>query len=200
MSYFETLPGRGRPGYSEGMGASFQGAADKSRTPNEGLRALQQALQRMGIPAAPAAPLVADGLWNFHTGAALATARLQLRHKPMAFTTTNGGRLVTVPDDFIAAIQAAAVGPSAPSSPALGPGPDPSSTPSSTPALPAGLTTEATPVPPAVEPPSRTKLYLAIGGAVVVVGGIATYALWPKKKSTPNRRTRRNRRRRTSRR
>lgn len=203
MSYYGTA-GPGLPGFTEGMGASFPGAGDRARTPNEGLRSIQQALQRMGIPAAPAAPLVADGLWGIYTAAALGLARRSLGRTAPPFSTTNAGRLITIPDDFIAAIQAAATAavPTALTVP-LPPGPDPSATPPPPAPLPGMLPTpEAMPLPPVVAPPSRTRLYLMIGGAVVVLGGVATYALWPAKKSTPNRRrhVRRNRRRRTSRR
>jgi len=200
MSYYGTV-GRGLPGFTEGMGASFPIGSPSVVPANEGLRVIQQNLQRMGVMPAGTGPTGADGRFGFHTAHALTQAGTRLgRTTPASrFTLARGGRSVDIPDDFIAAIQAAATAPD-PAHPA---GPDPSTTPP-LPALPSGLpaTTEATPLPPVVEPPSRTRLYLMIGGAVVVLGGVATYALWPAKKSTPNRRrhVRRNRRRRTSRR
>jgi hypothetical protein len=209
MSYYESVDGLGRHGFSEGMGATFT-----TGTASEGMRAIQQGLQRMGLLAAGTGPTGADGLWGLRTAIALGTARTRLGRTDAPFRTMTRGR-VDIPDDFIAAIQAA--GTPAPTVMMIAPGtpaptvatiaagpplpvPDPSTT------LPVAITT--TPVPPLVEetrPPSRTRMYLMIGGGVLVLGGLAAFALWPKK-ATPaavaanRRRSRRNKRRRYSRR
>jgi len=195
MSYYETVQGMGRLGFSEGMGAAFP--VGRGTPPNEGLRAIQQGLQRSGDLPPGTGPTGADGLWGFHTITALGLARTRLGRTAAAFSMTNAGRTVNIPDDFIAAIQGAP--PAA--VPTLPPGPDPSTTPPP-PAPPPGhivLATEAMPLPPVVEPPSHTRMYLMIGGGVAVVGGVAAYFLLRAKKPTPNRRTRRGQRRRTSR-
>jgi len=203
MSYFETLPGRGLHGFSEGMGTVFP-----TRQEDAGMRALQQNLQRMGALKPPGTP---TGRWDIYTAAALASAKktLGLTFVGPGFKTASGGGNVDVNDALIAALQA----PPPPALPTLPTGPDPSATPSTVPAafdpttltiapsLPPSVAT-ATPADTMLPASSNTKMYVAIGAAVVVVGGIAAYALWPKKKTTPNRRrrVRRNRRRRTTRR
>lgn len=190
MSYYETVPGIGKRGFTEGMGAAFSGAGDRSRVPSEGLRSIQQNLQRMGLLQPGTGARGADGLWGLYTAAALGQARTRLGRTAPAFSTTNAGRTVNIPDDFIAAIQAAAnaatVAATAPVTEAsLPPGPDPSAVSPST------LTTSA-PLPPVVEETSspNMRLYL-IGGSIAVVAlGAAAYMLWPRK-TTPNRRRRR---------
>jgi hypothetical protein len=190
MSYFETLPGMGRPSYSDGMGAVFP-----TREESPGMLALQQGLQRMNLLPAGAA----TGRWTIATAAALAKANKNLGRTAAprtGFTTTNRGANVDVPDDLVAAILNT---PSAPPA-ALPPGPDPAATPPPGMMLAEPATTTTSLLPPAIQEPSRTKLYVAAGLAVVAIGGVAAYALWPKKKSTPNRRrVRRNRRRRSRR-
>lgn len=191
MSYYETVQGMGKHGFTEGMGAAFSGAADRNRVPSEGLRSIQQNLQTMGLLQSGTGARGADGLWGPYTAAALGQARRRLARTAPAFLATNGGRLVTIPDDFIAAIQAAAnAATEAAAAPAtvasLPPGPDPSAV------LPSTLHTWGL-LPPLVEETSspNTRLYL-IGGSIAVVAlGAAAYMLRPSKttpKTTPNRR------------
>jgi hypothetical protein len=165
VSYYESVSGIGRRGYSEGMGAAFPVG-----TVNEPLRAVQQSLQRMQLLAPGAGPSGADGRWGSRTAAALTQAARQLgRHSGSPpFSVTNGGRTINIPDDFIAAIQAA--GAPAATTP-LPPPPDAST---------ATPTTEAQPLPLSVEEthaPSNMRLYL-IGGTVAAVAlGAAVYLL-----------------------
>lgn len=198
MSYYETIPGAGKHGFTEGMGAAFPGAGDKSRVPNEGLRALQQNLLRMDLSVPK---LTANGLWDLWTASALTKARTKLGRTASPFTPTNAGRNVTIPDDFIAAIEAAANPAPAPSSLYLSLPTPPISASASSALVPDPSTTlpdalVSPPLPPVVQetaPSSNTRLYLIGGSIAVVAVGAAAYMLWPRKKVTPNRfrRTRR---------
>ena len=198
MSYYESVDGLGKHGFAEGMGIAFT----TSTTPNEELRSIQQDLQRMGILAPGAGARGADGLWGLHTITALGTARTRLGRTAAPFTTMTRGR-VNIPDDFIAAIHAAV--PPVPTIAVIAAGP-PLPVPDLSTTVPGTLTT--TPVPPLVEEtraPSHTRMYLMIGGGVLVLGGLAAFALWPKKAAPAavaanRRRMRRNKRRRYTRR
>lgn len=198
MSYYETIPGAGKHGFTEGMGAAFPSAVGgKNRATDEGLRALQQNLLRMNLEPR----LTANGLWDLWTISALTKANTKLGRTTAPWKPTNASRNVTVPDDLIAAIQAAADAAAAPSGSTLdlmsGSTP-PSSPPISSPATfapdPSTTTPDAlaTPLlPPVVQettPSSNTRLYLIGGSIAVVAVGAAAFMLWPRKKVTPNRR------------
>jgi hypothetical protein len=184
MSYYETVGGIGLRGFSEGMGAAFT----VSTTPNEELRAIQQDLQHLNLLAPGTGPTGADGRWGLHTASALTQAKTRLHRTGVAFAVTNAGRNITIPDDFIAAIHAAAV-PIAAAPPVA-----PSSGPDATTTSPSSL--PSTVVPPAIEEttePSRMRLYV-IGGSVVAITALAA-AYMMKMKPNRRRRVRRNRRR-----
>lgn len=182
MSYYETVGGIGLRGFSEGMGAAFT----VSTTPNEELRSIQQGLQHMGLLAPGTGSTGADGRWGTHTASALTQAKTRLHRTAAAFSVTNAGRNITIPDDFIAAIHAAAaeeVRAPLPSDT----GPDTSAT------LPSSL--PSTVVPPAVEEttePSRMRLYV-IGGSVLAIAAVAA-AYMTRMRPNGRRRVRRNRR------
>jgi len=128
MSYHESVSGLGRLGYAEGMGATFS----RNET-SEGLRAIQQNLQRMGLLGPGSGATGADGRWGLHTAAALTQAMDRLRWRPtggraVAYTMPPGTRTVSIPDGLIAAIQAAANATPSPSPTLSLPGPSPSLT------------------------------------------------------------------------
>jgi len=193
MSYYETIPGAGKHGFTEGMGAAFPGPGDKARTPNEELRAIQQNLQRMGLLEPGTGARGADGLIGLYTLSALTKAKERLGRTAAPFKPTNASKVYTIPDDFVVAIQAAADAASSPGTALLNTTnaptsvsptavPDPSTT------LPDALVSP--PLPPVVQettPSSNTRLYLIGGSIAVVAVGAAAYMLWPRKKVTPNR-------------
>jgi hypothetical protein len=196
MSYYESISGLGKLGYSEGMGATF--SRDET---SEGLRAIQQNLQRMGLLSPGSGATGADGRWGLHTATALVQAMNRLGWRPtegraVAYTMPAGTRTVSIPDDLIAAIQAAA---NAISSPLLTlPGPAASASapaPAPAPAPEPAATLAPAPLPPVVEETPNTRLYIIGGAVVVAVVGAAAWLLWPKKTVTANRRRRARRRR-----
>lgn len=169
-----------RPGFTEGgMGAAFA----VSTTPSEGLRSIQRDLQRMGLLAAGSGATGADGLWGPRTAAAVTQAASRVGRTAAPFSTSNAGRLITIPDDFIAAIQAAASPAAVIATLPMGP------MESGTMAEPSAFSTTLSPPPVEDALPARTRMYL-IGGSLAAIGTIAgIYFLWPKS-STPNRRRR----------
>lgn len=187
MSYYANIPGVRRPEFIEGgLGTLFS----VTTTPSPGLRTIQEDLQRMGLLAAGTGASGADGRWGPITAAALEQARVRLGRPAPAYTISNAGHVVTIADDFIAALHAAstpaAILATLPASPTAS---------SATVDPTTSVTTTAIP-PPVEEGMSRTQMYL-IGGSLAAVGTVAAfYFFWPKSTRNPRRRVRRNRRRR----
>jgi hypothetical protein len=185
VSYYATIPGAKSAEFTEsGLGTLFA----VTTTPSPGLRSIQEDLQRMGLLAAGTGPTGADGLWGRITAAALEQARVRLGRSAPAYTTSNAGHIITIADDFIAALHAAA----APGAILATLPPSPTS--SVTTVDPATSLSPTAIPPPVEEGMSRTQMYL-VGGSLAAIGTVAAfYFFWPK--STRNGRVRRNRRRR----
>lgn len=164
--------------YTEGLGAAFTLAV------NEGMRSIQQDLQRLGLLDPGTGPTGADGRWGANTATAIGTAATRMGYTGATATVTNGGRNITISDDFIAALHRAAIS-GMPSTPVREP--DASATPAT--ALPTTVIT------PDVEEPWITRRTL-IGGAIAAGAAAAAYMLWSSSNTTPNRRRRARRRRR----
>jgi hypothetical protein len=166
-------------GYIEGLGAAFTLAV------SEGLRSIQEDLQRLGLLDPGTGPTGADGRWGANTSVAIGTAAMRMGYTGAPVAVTNGGRNITIADDFIAALHRVAIS-GFPTTTVRAP--DVSTTPSA--ALPTTVIT------PDVEEPWITPRTL-IGGAVAVGAVAAIYMMWGSGSTTRNmRRFRRNARRR----
>lgn len=143
-------------GYIEGLGAAFTLAV------SEGLRSIQEDLQRLGLLDPGTGPTGADGRWGANTSVAIGTAAMRMGYTGAPVAVTNGGRNITIADDFIAALHRVAI----------------SGFPTTTVRAPDVSTTPSTALPTTVITPDVEEspgwLPWVVGGSLLAAIGIAT--------------------------